>query len=141
MKCALGPKPAEAALKFLYKIPADKPVFEINRRVAKGKSHHVCSWPSLKLRLHVHESNHNVAVWCKKECHSDEKHPDDFAPTSSGSSHVLVHLLHPLDVNRAKEIRMQVLESNCKRQRMGFANFMTSTQLDEYCFDGKYYIA
>jgi hypothetical protein len=136
MKCALGPNPAQAALRVLYELPAAMHVIEINREVANGKSLHVCTFKNAAIKLSVHESNHNVAIWFEKLPAADEKFPDGYP-----ASHYLVgRLLHPHDVTRTKEIRMRARELNGK-QKAGFENFMTSKQLDEYCFDGKYYFA
>jgi hypothetical protein len=48
--------------------------------------------------------------------------------------------LHPYDVTLAKDVMPSRIDLRGK-QRVGFENFMTSKQLDEYCVNGKYYIA
>jgi len=140
MKCALGPEPAEAALKVLYDIPDDEGIATMYRRVANGKPHFVCHWAHLSIELRVRESNHNVAVWFEQEPMSyeaDEEFPGCIP-------NLIARLLHPHDVTRAKEISLQSAELNVLQNgpwQAGFENFMTTKELDEYCFDGKYYIA
>jgi hypothetical protein len=49
-------------------------------------------------------------------------------------------LLHPEDATRAKELNLSTSSLN-GHQQVGFENFMTSKQLDEYCLHGKHYIS
>jgi len=132
MKCAMGTKPAEAALRVLYKIPSDQMIYEIDRAAVKGKSHTVCSWtmPEVTVSFQVHESNHNVAVYFAT--------PIESVGLSSG--YLAVKLLHPFDVARAKKIRVEKTELN-GNLGMGYENFMTSRDFDEYAVNGKYYIS
>ena len=136
VKCALGPRPAQAALKVLYKLRDDKNVYEIDRDAAKGRSYSVCSYCHGAVGLHIHESNHNVAVWLiKRQPVCDTIYPNGLPL----GRRFYNRILHPYDVTLAKEISVQNSELNGKQQA-GFANFMTSKQLDEYCVNGKYYI-
>ena len=87
--------------------------------------------------MHIHESNHNIAVWLiKRQPDCDTQFPNGFTHPKSVFS---ARILHPYDVTLAKEIRVQCAELN-GQQQAGFENFMTSKQLDEYCINGKYYI-
>jgi hypothetical protein len=135
VKCAVGPQPAQAALRVLYELQADREVFEIDREAAKGRSHAVQEsniWEGVNVALHVHESHHNVAVWLikTKPC----------CDTRMPLAGLFTTLLHPYDVNLAKYIFEDLIHFNGKQQ-VGFENFMTSKELDEYCVSGKYYIA
>jgi hypothetical protein len=135
VSCALGPQPAQSALRVLYKLHADTEVYEIDREAAKGRSHAVCEdeiFGGLRIALHVHESHHNVAVWLIKTQRDDD--------TSVPPVRMLARLLHPYDVALAKDIMEIPLNLNGKLQ-VGFENFMTSKQLDQFCVNGKYYIA
>jgi hypothetical protein len=135
VSCALGPQPAHAALRVLYELEANTEVYEIDREAAKGRSHAVYEsnlWDNVKVVLHVHESHHNVAVWLiKKQPYRDTRMP-------KFSSCIM--LLHPYDVTLAKYIFEEPTDLNGKHQ-VGVENFMTSKELDEYCVNGKYYIA
>ena len=51
-----------------------------------------------------------------------------------------ITLLHPLDVTRAKELILNMSSQN-SHQHVDVDNFMTSKQLDEFCYNGKYYIS
>ena len=139
VKCALGPEPAKAALRVLYELPADCEVIEIDRAAAKGRSHAVYEsimFGGLKVALHVHESHHNVAVWLiKKQPAHDTKFPHGQPPLS-----LFCRILHPYDVTLAKDVMPSRIDLRGK-QRVGFENFMTSKQLDEYCHHGKHYIS
>jgi hypothetical protein len=138
VKCALGPQPAQAALKVLYKLRDDQNVYEIDREAAKGRCYGVCNWFNGAVNLHVHESNHNVAVWLiKRQPVCDTQYPNGLP---NPDRHFHTRILHPYDVTLKKEIRVQKAELNGKQQA-GFENFMTSKQLDEYCVNGKYYMA
>jgi len=135
VSCALGPQPAQAALRVLYKFDPNREVYEIDREAAKGRSHAVYEssiWADTEVVLHVHESHHNVAVWLIR------KHPDRNTRMPNFSS--FTKLLHPYDVTLAKHIFGEPTDLNGKHQ-VGFENFMTSKELDEYCVNGKYYIA
>ena len=138
VECALGPQPAQAALRVLYQMPADHEVFEIDREAAKGRSHEVQVYDSLQVALHVHESNHNVAVWLIKK---QPAYDTEFPHGQPGIEFCKIdRILHPYDVTLAKDVTPRRFDLRGK-QRVGFANFMTSKQLDEYCVNGKYYIA
>ena len=138
VKCALEPQPAKAALRVLYEMPADREVFEIDRFAAIGRSHEVWFEDEIQVALHVHESNHNVAVWLiKRQPAYDTKFPHG-QPAMQRLK--IDRILHPYDTTLAKDITPSRFDLRGK-QRVGFANFMTSKQLDEYCVNGKYYIA
>jgi hypothetical protein len=49
-------------------------------------------------------------------------------------------LLHPDDATRAKKLHLSTSSLN-GHQQVGFENFMTSKQLDEYCHYGNHYIS
>ena len=136
VKCALGPQPAKAALRVLYGMRDDRIVCEIDREAAKGRSYGVISYHDAAVDLRIHESNHNVAVWLIKRPDCDTRYPNGL-PLVKRFYH---RILHPYDVTLAKEISVQYAELNDKQQA-GFENFMTSKQLDEYCVNGKYYMA
>jgi hypothetical protein len=53
---------------------------------------------------------------------------------------MLTRFLHPYDVALAKDIMEIPLDLNCKLQA-GFENFIRSKQLDQFCVNGKFYIA
>jgi hypothetical protein len=133
MRCALGSNPAEAALRVLYSMPENTFLTEVDREKAKGTSHCVYTVPNLHISCCVHELNHNVAVWFRKL--------PDFAPGQPGQS-VRFVLLHPYNTTLSKKLIFDVSKLNdsdtgCEK---GWANFMTSTQLDEFTVDGKYYV-
>jgi hypothetical protein len=137
VKCALGPEPAKAALRVLYKLPADALVHEIDREAAQGKSYGVSRYYKGTVGLHVHESNHNVAVWLiKRQPDCDTQYPNGLPPPFR----IYNRILHPYDVTLAKQITMSSSELNGYKHQVGFSNFMTSKQLDEYCVSGKYYM-
>jgi hypothetical protein len=116
-------------------LQAGRKVYEIDREAAHGRSHAVYEtkmFGHLEVALHMHESHHNVAVWLiKKQPYRDTRMPK----FSSGTM-----LLHPYDVTLAKYIFEEPTDLNGKHQ-VGVENFMTSKELDEYCVNGKYYIA
>ncbi len=51
-----------------------------------------------------------------------------------------MRLLHPYETQRARVVVFDLAKLNTSFEE-GFSNFMTSTQLDEYCVHGNYYIA
>ena len=130
MRCAFGSEPAKAALRVLYAFPADRFIAVVDREKAKGASYGVCV-TSNKIRVKVHELNHNVAVWFYKQ--------SNFTPKEPGQE-VRCVLLHPYDTALSKELVIDSSHLNTEPS-WGFPNFMTSTELDEYTVNGKYYIA
>ena len=131
MRCAFGSEPAEAALRVLYAFPADRFISVVDREKAKGASCDVSWFCNREIRMEVHELNHNVAVWFFKQ--------SNFTPKEPGQE-VRCVLLHPYDTALSKELVIDSSHLNT-RPSWGFPNFMTSTELDEFTVNGKYYIA
>jgi hypothetical protein len=134
MRCALGSDPAEAALRMLYSLPENRFIAAVDREKAKGTSHRVYSFPNMHISCVVHELNHNVAVWFRKL--------SDF-PFYQPRTNAWFLLLHPYDTTLSKKLIFDVSKLNDvdTGDEHGCANFMTSTQLDEFTVDGKYYVA
>ena len=87
------------------------------------------------LSLEIVELNHNVSVWVKKiPSMMPQPRPQVLETVTC------MTLLHPDDSTRAKELHLSTSSLN-GHQQVGFENFMTSKQLDEYCHHGKYYIS
>lgn len=82
--------------------------------------------------IQILESNHNVSVLLKK---SPSMMLNPFQPEI-----VRMHLLHPDDPSRNKELCLSTRGLNVN-QEVVIENFITSKQLDEYCHGGKYYIS
>jgi hypothetical protein len=113
---------------------ADNFIEEVDREEAEGDSHDVLSYryfDDSQVTIEVHELNHNVSVWMNKS--------SKFTPKAPGTNVRLV-LLHPYDTALSKELVIDSSHLNT-RPSWGFPNFMTSTELDEYTVNGKYYIA
>ena len=130
MRCAFGSEPAKAALRVLYAFPADRFIAVVDREKAKGASHRVCKVCNHEIRVEVHESNHNVAVWFRRK--------SDFTLKERGRK-VRCELLHPYDAALSEKLVIDSSDLNTSL-RCGFPIFMTSTELDKYTVNGKYYI-
>ena len=135
LKCALGPEPAENVLRFLYKLPPNHLVAQVSRTESRGQSYSPLCWIFRAISFRIHESHHNVAVWFVKDQNADQMHPNSYPAVW-----VRVKLLHPYDATKVKSISIQLSDLN-EKQQVGCANFMTSTELDEFCVNGKYYLA
>jgi len=135
MRCALGNEPAKAALRVLYSLTEDIGITEVDRENAKGKLHNVFSFcDHRQVKVYVHESNHNVAVWFRKS--------SNFTPKAPGSK-VYISLLHPYDTALSKKVVLDLSQLNDVKigSSWVFPNVMTSFELDEYTVNGKYYIS
>jgi len=135
LKCALSPEPAENVLRFLYKLPPNHLVAQVSRTESRGQSYSPLCWIFRAISFRIHESHHNVAVWFVKDQNADQMHPNSYPAVW-----VRVKLLHPYDATKVKSISIQLSDLN-EKQQVGCANFMTSTELDEFCVNGKYYLA
>jgi hypothetical protein len=131
MKCALSSEPAESALRVLYALPATCCITAVDREEANCKETAVLLVYGGQIDIKVHELNHNVAVWFRKTFCFTPKDPVQKARCT---------LLHPYDAARARELVVVVSHLNTCPAR-GYPNFMSSTELDEYTVNGKYYIA
>ena len=136
MKCALGPEPAENALRLLYELPPNYAVARVSRTESYGKSCSPLSWISRSVSFHIQENHHNVAVWFVKDADADRLNPNGYPEGRC----LLVKLLHPYDVTRARPISIHLSQLN-GLQQTGLPNFMTSSELDDYCVNGSYFLA
>jgi hypothetical protein len=132
MKCASnGTNPAIAALRVLYNLPSDRSIVEVNRQTAKGKVHAVWDWefPDVTVTFRMNETNHNVAATFMSST--------EISGLTSGI--LAINILHPFDPSRVQKLRVQKTELNGS---FGSAidNFMTSTEFDDFTFNGKYYV-
>jgi hypothetical protein len=85
--------------------------------------------------LEIVELNHNVSVWVKKiPSMMPQPRPHVLETVTC------ITLLHPEDATRAKELHLSTSSLN-GHQQVGFENFLTSKQLDEFCHRGKYFIS
>lgn len=134
MQCALGREPAEAALRVLYALPWASCIAAVNREKAKGKSQDVLECFTVQITMAVHELNHNVAVYVRKASNHALKAP---------GTKLRYVLLHPYDTALSKKLVFDAsvnLNEISDEHAMGWSNFMTSTELDEYTVNGKYYM-
>jgi hypothetical protein len=120
-------------LRVLYALRETQNIFAVDREEARGKSHVVFVCCEGSIELAVHESNHNVAVWWRKKSNLTQKEP---------GARYRFRLLHPYDPARSKKLVFDAsdLDDLHTNQKLGWPNFMTSKELDEYTVNGKYYV-
>ena len=137
MKSALGPDPANSAMRVLYDFSSEVQLCQVNRAEVNDDLNPgpvpLCRWPDAGVSFHVVEKNHNVAIFFVRQPRSAEH-------VFQQGQRLKVRLLHPYDVKRSKAISFDLARLNTHDQD-GFLNFMTSAELDKYCINGHYFFA
>jgi hypothetical protein len=136
MKSALGPDPAQNAIRTLYGFSPSKFVAQVKRQDVINEIEPFFAYPQISVAFRMIENNHNVAMLFRRDDDESETPSLIFDP----GQRLTVRLLHPYDELRAKTVSFDLTKLNTSFEE-GFPNFMTSAQLDEYCVAGSYFIA
>jgi hypothetical protein len=157
MKCALGPDPALNAIRTLYNISLDEFIAQVKRQDVIDEMDtlfsyrlpqlqlyhavfhcliHMYRYPQLSVACRIVESNHNVALLFRREDDNGAPARLTFAP----GQRLTLRLLHPLDETMERVVSFDLTKLNTSREE-GFPNFLTSSQLNEFCVHGIYFIA